>query len=190
LEEHSPSTKKRGLFHLASTGLARPEVTRHQSRMLKNYQKPLGTSILLLLPQTKEKPYHNSSLFREITKGLGVDRTVHVCFYAAPYGIVPSEIDDYYPLSQTELALPMDEETSDHVIDRVIEYMLLENYTKILLVSDTTNWDKGLIQKCQRIVGKSGKNVAVITRDGDLSDRLLAQRVLRHLSMRKKRAQA
>jgi len=190
LEEHSPSTKKRGLFHFGSTGLARPEVTRHQSRMLKNYQKPLGTRILLLLPQTKEKPYHNSSLFREITKGGGADRTVHVCFYAAPYGVVPSEIDDYYPLSQTELALPMDEETRDHVIDGVIEYMLRENYRKILLLSDMTNWDKELIQKCQRIVGKSGKNVKVITRDGDLSDRLLAQRVLRHLSMRKKRARA
>jgi len=190
LEEHSPSSKRRGLFHFESTGLARPEVTRHQFRVLKNYQKPLGTSILLLLPQTKEKPYHNSSLFKEITKGLGVDTTVHICFYAAPYGVVPSEIDDYYPLSQTELALPMDEETRDHVNERVIEYILRQNYTKVLLLSDTTNWGKGLIHKCQRMMDKSGKNVTVITGDDDSSDRLIAERVLRHLSTRKRKARA
>jgi 7-cyano-7-deazaguanine tRNA-ribosyltransferase len=180
LEKHAPSTKSRGLFYLGSTGLARPEVTKHQFRISKNYRRPSRAFTLLLLPQTNEKPYHESSLFREIANSLGRDDRIHICFYAAPYGIIPSELDDYYPLSQTELAFPLDEETKMYVVERIVDYILRMDYRNTVLLADTATWGKELIKKCRQ-TRKFGKHVTVVVRDNEASDKLVARSILKRL---------
>lgn len=180
LEKHAPSTKSRGVFYFGSTGLARPEVTRHQVRILKNYRKPSHAFTLLLLPQTNEKPYHESSLFREIANSLGRGDRVHICFYAAPYGVVPSELDNYYPFSQTELTLPIDEETKTYVTERVAEYILRMDYKNIVILVDPTTWGEKLVQRCKQ-TRKFGKRVTVVVRDHEASDKLVARNVLKRL---------
>ena len=180
LERHSPSRKSRGLFYVGSTGLARPEVTRHQLRIQNNYRKPLHAKTLLLLPQTKERPYHKSRLFKEIDDMVN-DNSVHVCFYAAPYGVVPSEIDEFYPLSQTEIAFPLSDETRRYVTDRSVEYVLQEKYAHIVLLADTAIWGNELVHRFRQLKNKTRKNIVIVMRDNDVSDKTAASNVLKHL---------
>ncbi|MFQ5999472.1 MAG: tRNA guanosine(15) transglycosylase TgtA, partial [Candidatus Bathyarchaeia archaeon] len=57
LEKHSPVTKKSGLFFFSSVGLARPEVVRHRIRLFERYSPPRKAKVLVLLPQTRMKPF-------------------------------------------------------------------------------------------------------------------------------------
>jgi predicted RNA-binding protein len=134
----------------------------------------------LLLPQTTERPYHGSYLFRRITNRTNQD-VVHICFYTVPYGVVPSELDDCYPLSQTEISLPVDDETKRYVIERVFDYVARTRYKKILLVADSVIWSE-LTTRSSDIAKRLGKGTVVIKRDRDASDGMVADDVLKHLS--------
>lgn len=103
LEKNNPVTKNSGLFFFDSVGLARPEVVRHRKRMKEYYSPPAKAEVLLLLPQTNGKPFHKSREWHDILSKLyqtlsEKSSTVHACFYAAPFGVVPVELDEVYPL--------------------------------------------------------------------------------------------
>jgi hypothetical protein len=93
---------------------------------------------------------------------------------------VPSEIDDCYPLSQTEVALPLDDETKRYVIERVSDYVARTGYKNVLLVADSLIWS-GLTTS-SHIAKRLGKSTIVIKKDRDVSDRKVADSVLKHLS--------
>lgn len=99
LERYTPLSKNRGLFLSAST--TRPEVYRHVRRILHNF-KPADA--LLLIPPTREKPFHKSRKIKKLLKLLkmrGVDN-LDICVYSAPLHIVPLMLDEVFPLSQFE----------------------------------------------------------------------------------------
>ena len=60
IEKHTPITKKSGLFYFSHLDLIRPEIIRHKRKITENYSPPEKAKILVLLPQTKEKPFHRS----------------------------------------------------------------------------------------------------------------------------------
>src|SRR3989304_4327999 len=111
IEKHSPTVKKSGLFFFDSLGLARPEVVHYRNRLLERHNPPAEAKILLLMHQTHTKPFHKAQEFKKIKhvlQRLGDEFSgyVHVCFYAAPFGFIPLELDVVYPLSQHETAIP------------------------------------------------------------------------------------
>jgi hypothetical protein len=73
-----------------------------------------------------------------------------VCFYAAPFGVIPIELDEVYPLSQHETALPLDKETIDYVANQVVGYIKRTNYESIVLVDDPENWGKTILTICRK----------------------------------------
>ncbi len=157
LEEQSPVTKRSGIFFFGSLGLARPEVVRHRKRMLDRYSPPPKAAILLLLPQTQTKPFHKSKEHREILKATqqidAVD-TVHVCTYAAPFGIIPTELDEVYPLSQHEIASPLDTETIMYVAQQAANYIEKTNYKQVILLRDPKVWRGKIMVACKRACKK------------------------------------
>jgi hypothetical protein len=56
--------------------------------------------------------------------------------YAAPFGVVPLELDEIYPLSQHETATPHDVETIDYVADQVIRYIAAAPCGQVVLVEN------------------------------------------------------
>jgi 7-cyano-7-deazaguanine tRNA-ribosyltransferase len=129
LESRSPISKSRGFFHLGSTGLHRPEIVRHTRRIADNYKPPLDKGkILLLISQSRRRPFHRSPEAKKILDGLyrklgDLRNRVHVCFFASPFGIVPLELDEVYPLSQHQSVIPCD--------------------------NDRKVWGEGVSQKCR-----------------------------------------
>jgi len=162
IEKHSPTAKKSGLFFFSSVGLVRPEVVRHRTRIAERYHQPEEATILLLLPQTRNKPFHKSQESKKISQFL--QRTakerlshVHVCFYAAPFGVVPMELDEVYPLSQHETALPLDRETVDYVASQVADYINRTSYRAVVLFHDPENWGNIILKMCKKSCSK--KNI-------------------------------
>jgi 7-cyano-7-deazaguanine tRNA-ribosyltransferase len=155
IEKHSPSIKPSGFFYFSSVGLARPEIVRHRTRLKNRYSPPGNMKTLLLVPQTRMKPFHKSLEFKQIERKLNeILEKVHVCFYAAPFGVIPKELDEVYPLSQHETATPLDKETIDYVAAQVANYISRTNYRKVILVTDPENWNKTILDTCKNACRK------------------------------------
>ena len=159
IERHSPAMKKSGIFIFNSVGLTRPYVIRHRRKLIERYSPPKEAKILLLMPQTQLKPFHKSKEFKEIGKLLRSTfdkylNEIHTCFYAAPFGVIPIELDEVYPLSQHEIALPLDKETIDYVAKQVADYINNTNYETVLLIHDPENWNRNILNACRKICVK------------------------------------
>jgi 7-cyano-7-deazaguanine tRNA-ribosyltransferase len=159
LEKQSPMTKKSGLFFFSSLGLIRPEVVRHRTRLLERYSAPAYAKVLVLLPQTRTKPFHKSKEYRralkEIQRRIGdVADKIHVCTYAAPFGIIPIGLDEVYPLSQHETATPLDKETVTYVAAQVAEYIETTNYEEVILLQEAETWKGKIATACSQACKK------------------------------------
>jgi 7-cyano-7-deazaguanine tRNA-ribosyltransferase len=155
IEKHSPTTKRSGLFFLDSHGLSRPEVVHYRKRLIQRYVPPETAKTLLLAPQTRNKPFHKAREFQRVSQVLKrlaeVDRSaIHVCFYAAPFGITPVELDEVYPLSQHETAMPLDQETVDYVANQIAEYIKRSSYKSVVLLNDPQTWNTAIKHSCRK----------------------------------------
>lgn len=159
LERSSPVTKRSGLFFFSSAGLTRPEIVRHRKRLLESYSPPKEAKTLLLLPQTTTRPFHKSveqrRLVKEIVSKVGARVSgIHICTYAAPFGVVPAEIDEVYPLSQYESASPFDVETIDYVAEQVENYIVETNYDRVILLEKSEVWKGKIATACKKACRK------------------------------------
>jgi len=77
----------------------------------------------------------------------------HVCVYAAPFGVTPLELDEVYPLSQHEIATPLDLETISYVAGQVKNYVAASSYSKVVLVEDLV-WKGKISAACKHIKRK------------------------------------
>jgi 7-cyano-7-deazaguanine tRNA-ribosyltransferase len=149
IEKFSPVVKRSGLFFFGAQDLARPEIVHHRNMLRQNYSPPPAATTLLFVPQTRCKPFHKTREFEKVRRAIKRltpehARKVHVCFYAAPFGVVPLELDEVYPLSQHETALPLDQETKDHVAAEAAEYIKNNKYAAVVLLHDPQNWGRSV----------------------------------------------
>jgi len=155
IEKNAPTVKKSGIFFFDSTGLFRPEVVQYRKRLTERYSKPKKAKILLLLPQTRTKPFHktneyvNTANFLQKLLGKSWGR-IHVCFYAAPFGLVPIELDEIYPLSQHETALPLDNETKEYVANQIAQYIEGRDYEAVVLLHKPEDWNSTILKACKK----------------------------------------
>lgn len=161
VEKNSPIAGRRGLFYFGPEDLSRPEVIRHERRINENYRRPVPIRVLLLLPEVERRPLHASPEHRKVSSAIveafgRMPGELGVCTYAAPFGVVPWEIDDVYPLSQTEAALPHDRETINHVLGQIKNYLTSESYEVLILHLDTAIWGDDLVRMCQEVCSRKG----------------------------------
>jgi 7-cyano-7-deazaguanine tRNA-ribosyltransferase len=181
-EKNSPVTKNSGLFFYSSVGLARPEVVHYKKKVAERYLPPEEAEILFLLPQTSMKPFHKAREWRgilsKVRRGLREKSSlVHVCTYAAPFGVVPEELDEVYPLSQHEVAVPLDHETVEYVARQLAAYIERTNYKSVVLLEDRGLWGNNITNACRRVCRKKNIDFVNIQREGR-SDKIVAQHIL------------
>jgi 7-cyano-7-deazaguanine tRNA-ribosyltransferase len=155
LEKYSPTAKTSGFFYFNSVGLARPEITHYRKRLSERYMPPEEAKVLLLVPQTRNKPFHKALEFkkiRQLFRSLGKELSgqVHVCVYSAPFGLVPLELDEVYPLSQHETAHPFDLETVGYVAAQTAEYIKRSTYKSVVLLNDLKHWSDTIKKACSK----------------------------------------
>jgi 7-cyano-7-deazaguanine tRNA-ribosyltransferase len=144
VEKLSPTVKRSGLFFFEASDLARPEIVHHRTQLRQNYAPPKKAKVLLLVPQTSSKPFHKATEFQKIRQVFQrlspetVER-IHVCFYGVPFGVVPIELDEVYPLSQHDAAMPPDRETKEYASTQVDEYVKNTPYSSVVLLNAQQN---------------------------------------------------
>lgn len=179
MERYTPATKKRGLFFFSSLGLMRPEIVRYRRLFEERFSPPKEAEILILLPRPSEKPFHKARAIRRLMGKIRrrwpkKESMIHVCVYAAPFGVVPPELDEVYPLSQHEIALPPDVETIDYVAERVKAYLEASRYRHVILVEDLEIW-KGKICAAATDIPRKDLSTTVLRVRGSLDETILSQ---------------
>jgi len=144
IDKYDPAYKKSAFFYSGPESVNRPEVFRHQKR-LNRLKKG---KILLLLPKTK-KPYHKylsddlgTLLWKVNDAEIEESTECDIAVVDVPFGIIPLEIDEVYPLAQNESPLIIDDDSRNFVGTFVEEY--IEEYHEIIAskeVVDTFNLD-------------------------------------------------
>lgn len=167
IEKHSPITKRSGIFFFSYLGLSRPEITNYRQRLFENYSPPPMAKILILFPQTQKKPFHKSKEYEAVITELEknfveVIDLIHVCTYAAPFGIIPTELDEVYPLSQNLIASPFDNETVAYVAKQVANYIKKTNYNQVILLNDPKIWKNKILSACRYVCKKKHVKFSVI----------------------------
>jgi predicted RNA-binding protein len=131
------------------------------------------------VPQTQIKPFHNSKEYRSIAKTLrrrfgSESKSIHVCFYAAPFGVIPVELDEVYPLSQHETVLPLDNETVEYVANQTLDYINRSDYKGVVLLG-SEGWQNTVEGKAKRACRKKGIPFKYLGSDGKLTKTMLAR---------------
>ncbi|HKZ87910.1 MAG TPA: tRNA guanosine(15) transglycosylase TgtA [Candidatus Bathyarchaeia archaeon] len=160
IEKLSPTVKQSGLFFFDHVGLSRPEVVHYRKRLQERCVSPEEVHVLLLVPQTRTKPFHKAEEFKKVRQVINRTQpnqfSVQVCFYAAPFGVIPLELDEVYPLSQNEITLPLDQEVIDYVASQVGDYVSRSPCKAVLLLHDEENWGSSVIRECRKVCSKKG----------------------------------
>ena len=138
LEVGSPAFKGHGVFYYDYHSLARPEVTRYERLLQSNYVRPAGADTLILVTPPPHRPFNVSEEYLKLYQhlanelGEGLER-FHLCFYAAPNGVIPADLSETYPLSQYEIAEPLDLETLRFTASAVASYVRGSGHRTIYL---------------------------------------------------------
>jgi 7-cyano-7-deazaguanine tRNA-ribosyltransferase len=163
IEKHSPSTKPSGLFFYNNLSLIRPEVVRHQKLLAERYTPPRQAKTLILIPQTSTRPFHKSYEYKQIRRKLKQEiAEANVCFYAAPFGVIPIELDEVYPLSQHETAMPLDKETIQHVAEQTANYIKRTNPKNIAFIHDPQNWNTAVLKAVKKTCKQNNTTLQTI----------------------------
>ncbi len=168
IERHSPMTKKSGLFFFSNLGLKRPEIVQYKKRLQERYTPPKEAEILVLLPHPSKRPFHKAKEVKSLVKVLWrklheKSSLFHICVYSAPFGVVPLELDEIYPLSQHEISKPFDAETVNYVAEQVENYVAASCYRKVVLVENSV-WRSKVSEACKRAKQK-GLSIAIFSDD-------------------------
>jgi 7-cyano-7-deazaguanine tRNA-ribosyltransferase len=159
IEEQSPVTKRQGLSFYGFLDLIRPEVIRHRKRLFERYSPPGESKLLILLPQTEMKTIRKSRKHKRVLQALREEfgdklEEAHICLYAAPFGVIPEELNEVYPLSQYEITTPLDSETIDHTASQVAKYVSSTDYEEVILILGSDALNKKIAAVCKRVCSK------------------------------------
>lgn len=151
VEEHDPAYKKSAFFYSGPESLNRPEIFRHHHRLERLPKKDR----LVLLPSSK-KPYSKNiqigvlqdangtleslgNFYRIKNKKMEISSdSTQFAVVDVPFGIIPLEIDELYPLAQNEAPSIVDEDSKLFVKKTVESYT--QNFNEVII-------DESLINK-------------------------------------------
>lgn len=137
-EKYDPRSKKSAFFYTGSESLSRSEVLRHHQK-LKSMPKKRD---LVVLPPTR-KPYSKfiSGKLGEFYRygdshEIDLDNADFMVL-DVPFGLIPLEIDELYPLSQSATPKIRDSDSINFINEFFAEF--IENYDEVLIHSKLSN---------------------------------------------------
>ncbi|WP_287585195.1 tRNA guanosine(15) transglycosylase TgtA [Candidatus Borrarchaeum sp.] len=162
LEKFDPISKRRALFFYGKEGLSRPNLVRHQEHVTTYYHPPSDAPILTILPETNIKPFRSSPGHIRLIESLKEVFSeyfpyLHLVTFVIPFGCVPSEVENIYPLSQYETSRIIDRASLKFAWESFEEYLNIHksNYRIIILFNNASQWNSFITQKmtslCQQL---------------------------------------
>ena len=193
IEIFTPISKIKGFLYFDSMGLARPEVLRYR-RKLREWTPSTKNEILVLLPRPNAKPFHSSKEYKKIKeliiKEIG-DNILNIdfCFYSAPFGITPLELDEIYPLSQFEISIPIDQKTIEYIVEQVQSYIMRHGMKyKHVLLHPTIIFGKRISDVCKKTCQVLGINFQTSTKEGRIWSKKAVEDLIKKIVDSKKKS--
>ncbi len=142
-ERFDPVTKHSAFFYLGPESAERPEVVRFNSRF-ESYSPP-KLPVLAIIP----------FLGDNLPSPEDPEKT-HVVKLVPPFGVVPEELDEVYPLWQFEVPKELDETQVETVTKSLARYLEKygKKYERVILYNDERRWGKSLVEACARVKKK------------------------------------
>jgi 7-cyano-7-deazaguanine tRNA-ribosyltransferase len=144
VERFDPVTKPSAFYYSGEESASRPEVLRHARRLEERYEPPdLPTLAILSTPDGRSLELQEP------------DRT-HIVRLVPPFGIVPEELEEVYPLRQMQTPDELDPEQVRTVTETLSRYLLRYGglYGQVLLFNDEKRWGDLLVKTCDPVKEK------------------------------------
>ncbi|MFA7063784.1 MAG: DUF5591 domain-containing protein, partial [Methanomethylophilus sp.] len=139
--------------------LRRPDVRRYQQMIGERYRKPANKRILLLLPCSAKKPYHTSKthkLFASAIHTAPHDTLVHEVIVTSPLGIVPRELDAFYPANAYDIPVTGQWKPEEiNTIRMMLAQLLAQNhYDRVVChLGEDAELVRGLCDMTETVIG-------------------------------------
>ncbi|MDD4222175.1 MAG: DUF5591 domain-containing protein [Candidatus Methanomethylophilus sp.] len=139
--------------------LRRPDVRRYQQMIGERYRKPANKRILLLLPCSAKKPYHTSKthkLFASAIHTAPHDTLVHEVIVTSPLGIVPRELDAFYPANAYDIPVTGQWKPEEiNTIRMMLAQLLAKNhYDRVIChLGEDAELVRGLCDMTETVIG-------------------------------------
>lgn len=137
IERFDPVSKPSAFYYSGEESASRPEVVRHVRRLDERYEPP-RLSILALLP------------FGVKAQGLDEPGRTHLVRLIPPFGVVPEELEEVYPLWQFDAPKELDDEQKNVVAESLSRYLQRHGgkYESVVLFNDERMWGEVLVEAC------------------------------------------
>lgn len=153
MEEHDPAYKKSAFFYSGPESLNRPEISRHHQRLerlpkkdrlvlLPSFKKPYSKTMQMRLFQDQNtengtlESFGNFYRINNEKMEIEIDST-QFAVVDVPFGIIPLEIDELYPLAQNEAPSILDEDSKLFVKKTIESYT--QNFNDVIISENIIN---------------------------------------------------
>jgi 7-cyano-7-deazaguanine tRNA-ribosyltransferase len=134
LERSTPAVKPHGIFYLGSSSDNRPEKLRFVSKLSGSVEEK--RKFVLVLPGRWRRPFHEDPRYESVAKAFDDHPKVSICFYSLIWGPVPIELDETFPIAQTEGPDRGDPSILRERAKTVSEFLQSLHPKSVILVSD------------------------------------------------------
>ncbi|MBK5114476.1 MAG: tRNA guanosine(15) transglycosylase TgtA [Candidatus Heimdallarchaeota archaeon] len=138
LAKNSTSTKKKGILFTSESDLNRPEIILHKNR-LKNLTASKRKKLLLisLLNDEIKETYEIYKVIKNfISEQPDILKNFEIWFVAPYFGLVPIEVSDIYPLTQSVLVKSISKEKLQEIIFDSIDLVKTRSFQEIILLGE------------------------------------------------------
>ena len=134
LERSTPAVKPHGIFYLGSSSDNRPEKLRFVSKLPGSLEE--RRKLVLVLPGRWRRPFHEDPRYESVAKAFDDHPSVSICFYSLIWGPVPIELDETFPIAQTEGPDAGNPSVLRERAKTVLEFLQSLHPRGVILVSD------------------------------------------------------
>ena len=116
--------------------LRRPDLKIYRDKIKERYIKPEHKRVLLLLPCSAKKPYHISKSHKAFSSAIHTgphETLVHEVIVTSPLGIVPRELDVFYPANSYDIPVTGEWKCQEReMIRNMVSDLLTQGYDKVI----------------------------------------------------------
>jgi 7-cyano-7-deazaguanine tRNA-ribosyltransferase len=134
LERSTPAVKPHGIFYFGSSSDNRPEKLRFVSKLPGSVEE--RRKLVLVLPGRWRRPFHEDPRYESVAKAFDDHPKVSICFYSISWGPVPIELDETFPIAQTEGPDGADADVLQERAMQVSKYLKGLSPKRVVVVSD------------------------------------------------------
>ena len=155
--------------------LMRPEVLCYRRTIMDRYLKPANKRVLLLLPCSAKKPYHTSKTHKRFASAIhtaGHDVLVHEVIVTSPLGIVPRELDVFFPANSYDIPVTGQWKCEERgFIREMLSKLLEQGYDSVIShLGEDTDLIRGLCDIKETVVGDPTSPASLTNLDAALRE--------------------